>query len=89
MLDGDLAPRPQKEGTAPNFRPMFVVAKRPHGSRYMLLATNVGLGPLRIVLHGDPAPGPKRSIAPNFWPMSIVAKRSIAVSATAEHLLYN
>jgi len=28
LLDGDTAPPPQKGGTAPNFRPMFVVAKR-------------------------------------------------------------
>jgi len=30
-LDGDLAP-PQTRGTAPNYQPMFVVAKRLDGS---------------------------------------------------------
>jgi len=52
----------------------------------MPLGTKVGLGPGRIVLHGDPAPPPKRgTVPPNFRPMSIVAKRS-PISATAEHL---
>jgi len=54
-------------------------------------STEVGLGPGRIVLNGDPIapPPPKNGGAqplPNFWPMSIVAKRS-PISATAEHLL--
>jgi len=39
------------------------------------------------VLHGDPAPPPKRGTTPNFRPMSIVAKRS-PISTAAEHLLY-
>jgi len=51
----------------------------------MPLGTKVGLGPGRIVLHGDPAPSPKRGAADNFRPVSIVAKRS-PISATAEHL---
>jgi len=45
----------------------------------MPLGTEVGLGPNDIVLHGDPAPPPKkRGTAPNFRPMSIVAKRLYA-----------
>jgi len=32
VLDGDPAP-PEKKGTAPNFRPMSIVAKRLDGSR--------------------------------------------------------
>ena len=36
VLDGDQLPLP-KGGTAPNFRPMFVVAKRLHGSRCHLV----------------------------------------------------
>ena len=36
VLDGDAAP-PQKTGTAPNFWPMSVVAKRLDGSRYHLV----------------------------------------------------
>ena len=31
VLDGDPAPPPQKEGLPPNFRPMFIVAKRLDG----------------------------------------------------------
>jgi len=41
----------------------------------MPLGTKVDLGSGRIVLHGDPAPPPKRGTAPspNFQPMSTVA----------------
>jgi len=37
-LDGDSVPPPQKGGGAlpPNFRPMFIVAKRLNGSRWYL-----------------------------------------------------
>jgi len=49
----------------------------------MPLGKEVGLGPGRIVLDGDPAP----TAAPaHFWPTSTVAKRS-PISATAELLL--
>jgi len=38
VLDWDLAPRPQRGGgTAPNCRPMSVVAKRLDGSRFHLI----------------------------------------------------
>jgi len=30
VLDGDPAPPPRKKVTAPNFRPMYIVAKRLH-----------------------------------------------------------
>jgi len=36
VLDEDPAPPPQKGGTAPNFRPMSIVAKRLDGSRWHL-----------------------------------------------------
>ena len=42
MLDGD--PDPPKRDTAPNFRPMFVMAKRLDGSIKTPLSTKVGLG---------------------------------------------
>ena len=63
VLDGDPAPLPQR-GTAPNFRPMSVVAKPLDGSRCQL-----GLGPGDIVLDGDPAPPPQKggTAAPHFW----------------------
>jgi len=52
-LDGEPA-APKERGTAPNFRPMSVVAKWSP-----ILATGcikmVGLGPGDIVLDGDPA----------------------------------
>jgi len=38
VLDGDPAPLPQR-GTAPNFRPVSVVAKRLDGSRCHLAGT--------------------------------------------------
>jgi len=67
VLDGDLAPRPQKEGTAPNFRPMFVVAKRPHGLRYATFTTNVGLVPLRIMLQWGPSSRSQKGHSPQFF----------------------
>ena len=41
----------------------------------MPLGVEVGLSPGDFVLHGDPAPSPKRRWSPNnFRPMSIAAK---------------
>ena len=37
VLDGDPAPPPQKGVEPPNFRPMFIVAKRLDGSRWYLV----------------------------------------------------
>ena len=37
VLHGDPASPPKKGTTAPNFRPMSVVAKRPDGSRCQLV----------------------------------------------------
>jgi len=50
----------------------------------MILGMEVGLGPGRFVLDGDPAPS-KRGTVSNFRPIFIVAKRS-PISATAELL---
>jgi len=61
-----------KRDTAHNFRAMFVVAKRLHGSTP--LAIEIGLGSDDIVFDGDPAP-PKRGTAPTFQPKNVVAKR--------------
>jgi len=36
VLDGDPAPLPKKGAEPPNFRPMFIVAKRLDGSRWYL-----------------------------------------------------
>jgi len=36
VLDGDPAPLPQKGAEPPNFRPMFIVAKRLDASRWHL-----------------------------------------------------
>jgi len=53
VLDGDTA---SPRGTAPNFRPMFVMAKRA-GWIKIRLGTDVGLGPGHIVLDdGSAAP---------------------------------
>jgi len=60
VLDGDPAPSP-KGGGAPNFRPMYIAAKRMYGSRCHLVR---GLGPVDIVLDGDPAPPPKKGQRP-------------------------
>jgi len=60
VLDGDPAPFAQKGVGPPIFRPMSIVAKRLHESRWHLAWR---------------WPSPKRGRTPNFWPMSIVAKR--------------
>jgi len=71
VLDEDPAPIPQT-GTAPNFRPISVVA----GWIKIAFSMEVGLDPFHIVLDGDAAPLPKKGARdPNFRSMSIVAKR--------------
>ena len=37
VLDGELAPSPKKGADAPNFRPIFIVAKRLDASRCHLI----------------------------------------------------
>jgi len=80
VLDGDPT-RPQR-GTAPNFRPVSVDAKRLGGSRIkMPLGTKVCLGPSHIVLDGDPSPAPQKGhSSPKLRPMS---------KAIAKHLFHN
>jgi len=79
-------PSSTPKGHSPQFRPMSVCGQTARWIK-ISLGRQVGLGPGRIVLHGDPDPPFKRGIASNFRPMSIVVKRS-PISATAEHLLY-
>ena len=55
VLNGDPAPPPQRN-TAPNFRPMSVVAK----AGWIKMPLGIGLGPGHIVLDGNPAPVPQR-----------------------------
>jgi len=45
VLDGDLAPPPQKGAEPPNFRPMFIVAKLTAGWIKMVLGMEIGLSP--------------------------------------------
>jgi len=55
----------------------------------MPLGKDLGLGPGRIMLHGDPVgtqPPTTAAAPPHFRPMPIVAKR-LLISATGEHLL--
>ena len=56
VLDGEPALLPKKGGRVPNFRRIFIVAKR----------MEVGLGPGQIVLDGDPALLPKKGRCPQF-----------------------
>jgi len=58
VLDGD----PQR-GTAPNFRPMSVVAKQVDGSRYHSLG-RYDIGPGDILLDGDPPPPSSKGHTP-------------------------
>jgi len=55
VLDGDLAPLPQKGGGAPNFQPMSIVASTARWTK-MPLGMEVVLGTGHIVLDADPAP---------------------------------
>ena len=60
----------RKGGTAPNFWPMSVVAKRLDGLRCHLVAQAT------LCSMGTSSPQKKGTLTPpNFWPMSIVAKR--------------
>jgi len=71
VLDRDTAPLPKGDRASPNFRPIFIMAKR-----LMPLCLEVGLSPGDFVFDGNPASYPKRGGAPpNFRPTSIVAKR--------------
>jgi len=82
---GTQPPSPKRGQSPPQFS-AHVYYGQTAGCIKMPLGMMVGLGPGRIVLHGDPAPPPKSGTAtPNFRPMSFVAKRS-TISATAEHL---
>jgi len=58
-------PPPPKRGTAPNFWPMYVVAKWLDDMK-VPLGTEVGLGPGHIVLDGDPALPRKGHSSPHF-----------------------
>jgi len=61
-------PPPQKGGGAfPNFRLMFIAAKRLHGSRcHLVRITEVGFGLSDIVLDGDPAAPPLKGHTSQF-----------------------
>ena len=54
VLDGNPAP-PPLNGTAPNFRPMSVVAGQTTGWTKMPLGMDIGLSPGNFVFDGDPA----------------------------------
>jgi len=60
VLDGDPVPLPKKGQSPPNFRPMFIVAKRLDGS----LGTKVGLNPGDCMLDGDSDPLPTNGVEP-------------------------
>jgi len=65
---GPRFPLPVKGAEPPNFRPMFIVAKRLDGTRWskMSLGRKMGLGPGDFVLDGDPAsPSPQRGWSPS------------------------
>jgi len=67
VLDGDTAPRPKRE-QSPQFS-AHVYCGQTTGWIKMKLGMEVGLGPGRIVLDGDPAPlRKKRAEFPIFGP---------------------
>jgi len=63
VLDGDHAPSPKKGTEPPNFRPMFIVAKRLDGSRWHL---EVSLSPGDFLLDTGPSPSPKKGRRSQF-----------------------
>jgi len=74
VLDGDPAPS-EKGGTAPNFPPMFVVAKRLDGSRCHLVRGRPQ--PRRHCVSWGASSSPRKGgtlAPPSLRPMSIVAK---------------
>jgi len=71
VLNGD--PAPPKRGTAPNFRPMSVVAKWLDGLRCHLLWRQASTQ-ATLCYMGTHLPA-KRGTAPNFRLVYIVAKR--------------
>ena len=68
VLDGDQLPSPKMGTEPPNFRPIFIVAKRLDATRCHLIGMEVGLGPGDFVFDGDPAPHKKGTVAPIFGP---------------------
>jgi len=76
-------PVPEEKGTAPNFRPNAIVAKRLDGSRCHLIRRWLS-AQATLCQMGTQLPL-KRTQPPTFRPMSIVAKRS-TILATAGHL---
>jgi len=84
VLDAD--PALPARGTAPNFRPMSVVAKRLDGSRCHLV-TKVSLGPGHVVFDGDSAP-PKGAHIPNFRPTHTQFSSHVYSGQTVVHLSY-
>ena len=89
VLDGYPADLPQR-GTAPNFRPLSVVAKGLDGSRCHLVG-GIGLAPSHIAFDGDPAPSPPKGHSPPppiFCPCLLWQNgRSSQLLLRAEHLL--
>jgi len=65
VLDGDVTQLPSTkwgQSFLPNFRPVFIVAKRLDASR----CHSVRLSPGDFMLDGDPAPSSKRGRSPQF-----------------------
>jgi len=74
-------PPPQKGGTAPNFRPMCILAIRLDESRrHLAVGTEMSLGPGHIVPDGDPALRKKGGGAPS----PIVGPCDVYCGQTAE-----
>ena len=78
VLDADPLAPPQKGGRSPQFS-AYVYCGQTAGWIKIALGTEVGLGPVHIVLDwiGTQLHLPRNGggRAPNFWPVSIVAKR--------------
>ena len=85
VLDGDPAPPPER-GIAPNFRPMYVVAKRLVKARCHLVRRQAA-AQATLCYMGTQLPQ-SGTAPPNIGPVCIVAKRS-PISATVLSTCYN
>jgi len=72
-VKGGPSPLPKKGAEPPNFRPMFIAAKRLDGSRWHLYGGRPQ--PRQLCVRLGPSYPQKKDTPLNFWPMSIVCER--------------
>ena len=84
VLDGDVVPPPKKGAQPPNFRPMFVVAKRLDGSRCHLVRRSASAQAALNCM--GTSSSPQRGTVPQFSVHVYCGQTVAHLLATAEHL---